>query len=354
MRLLVTGATGFIGSSLSLAAREAGHSVLATGLVNTPAEAANAARLRETGIDLRPFDLTELAEKPAHLARCDAVIHLAAAQHEVSVPDQHFEAVNVEGTRALLAACAAAGGRRFVYGSTIGVYGQQEGELDESSPTEPGHVYGRTKLAAEREVLAGSGGPERVVMRISETYGPSDRRLLKLFRGVRAGRLCLIGSGRNLHHPIYVDDLVRGLLLGATHPAAAGEVLVLAGAEVVTTDQMVAAIADAVGAPPPDLRLPLWPFMAVASVLEAACRPLRIQPPLHRRRMDFFRRSFRLDGSKALDRLGFRSTVGFLEGVHRTAAWYRAQGMLGGPAMGPAGQAPRSTSSKVRVTMPAK
>jgi dihydroflavonol-4-reductase len=115
---------------------------------------------------------------------------------------------------------------------------------------------------------------------------------------------------------------------------------------------MLAAIAEAVGTAPPGLRLPLAPLLAAASVLEVACRPLRIPPPLHRRRMDFFRKSFHLDGTKAAERLGFRPSTRFLEGAHRTAAWYRAQGLLEAALPGP--QGPRRTSSRVSVTMPAR
>jgi nucleoside-diphosphate-sugar epimerase len=165
-------------------------------------------------------------------------------------------------------------------------------------------------------------------VRISETYGPGDRRLLKLFKAIKRGRFLLIGSGRNLHHPIYVDDLVSMLLLAATEEAALGEVFLAAGKQAVTTDEMIALIAEAVGRPAPKLRLPLWPLMTAATLMEAGLRPLGIQPPLHRRRMDFFRKSFELDGGKARRMLHFTPMVDFKEGAWRTMRWYEQHGGL--------------------------
>lgn len=328
MKLLITGGSGFIGGNLALQARAAGHEVVASGLGTGPGEAERVARLRAAGIEVRLADLEALARDPAAFAGVDAVIHLAAAQHEMNVPDAHFERVNVELTATLLEAAVRAGVRRFVHGSTIGVYGEARGVLDETSPTAPDNVYGRTKLAGEGQVLARRAALEVVVVRISETYGPGDRRLLKLFKAIHAGRFVTVGDGRNLHHPIYVDDLVAGLLLAATHPAAPGEVFLLAGKEPVSTDAMVAAVAEAVGRNAPRRHLPLAPFAVLATVLEAVLRPLGIQPPLHRRRLDFFVKSFSLDGAKAAAILGFAPAVGFLEGARRTAAWYQEIGLL--------------------------
>jgi nucleoside-diphosphate-sugar epimerase len=328
VRLLVTGGTGFIGSRLALAASGAGHEVVASGLTGTPPTAANAQELQKAGIRVEICTIDELVQVPGVLERVDAVIHLAAAQHEMNVPDAHFHRVNVAGTAQLLAAAKAAGVGRFVHGSTIGVYGGLGGVVDENTQPAPENIYGVTKLEAERLVLAEAAHMPVVVVRISEVYGPGDRRLLKLFKAVQRRRFFHLGGGRNLHHPIYIDDLVRGLLLTAEHPAAAGQLVILPGKDVVTTDEMVAAVALAVRQPSPTLRLPLWPFLAAAGLLEATLRPIGIQPPLHRRRMDFFRKSFQLDGSKALGLLGFAPLVGFVEGAQRTSRWYQECGML--------------------------
>jgi nucleoside-diphosphate-sugar epimerase len=218
--------------------------------------------------------------------------------------------------------------RRVVHGSTIGVYGSIEGEIDENSPCQPDNIYGITKLEGEKVALSFADRIPVVVIRIPEVYGPGDRRLLKLFRAIKRGRFPMIGAGRNWHHPIYVDDLVEGLLVAATHPGAPGQVFLLAGKEAVTTNDMVQAVADAVGVPGPSLRIPLGPLLLIATALETVLRPLGIQPPLHRRRMDFFRKSFTLRATRAADRLGFVPRTSFRGGAQATAQWYRAQNLL--------------------------
>ena len=328
MRILITGGTGFIGSRLALHARAAGHEVQVTGMTNTAAEAANERELTAAGIAVHLVDLPGLAADKERLCHLDALVHLAAAQHEMNVPDQHYRKVNVDGTRALLDAAAAAGVGRFVYGSTIGVYGSAEGRLDEATPVGPDNIYGATKLEAERLVLERAGAQPVAAIRISETYGPGDRRLLKLFRAVKKGSFFLIGDGRNLHHPVYIDDLASGILLAAEHAAALGEVFVLPGREAVTTDEMVAAVAVAVGRPMPRWRVPMGPMLAAAAATESVCRPLGIQPPLHRRRMDFFKKSFAFEATKAADRLGYAPEMGFRDGAVRTAQWYEKIGAL--------------------------
>jgi nucleoside-diphosphate-sugar epimerase len=330
VKLLVTGGSGFIGSRLALAARAQSLDVVVTGQVNNDGERSRVEDLRRAGVAVEAGPLQDAAFSRRIVAGCDLVVHLAAAQHEANVPDAYFDEVNVGGTRALLGASRAAGVRRFVYGSTIGVYGSAaEGTLDEDSPPRPENVYGRTKLEAEKVVQEPGGAVETCVVRISETYGPGDFRLLKLFRAIDRGAFMMIGDGQNRRQAMHVDDLVRGLLLASRHPAAAGEVFVMPGHEVMTTREMVAAIAGALGRPVPRLRLPLWPFLAAAVVFEGTCRPLGIQPPLHRRRLDFFRKSFVFSTQKAERLLGFVPQVSFAEGARDTAAWYRGHGFLG-------------------------
>ena len=346
MRILITGGTGFIGSRLAMRAHRLGHEVIAAGLVRSPQEAAQRQELGTLGVEVLVAELQSLAGMPAAWAGVEAVIHLAAAQHEMNVPDAHFHAVNVHGTRQMLDAAKGVGAT-FVHGSTIGVYGSHDGLIDEQTPPAPDNIYGRTKLEAEQMALGRAKDQKVAIIRITETYGPGDRRLLKLFKSIKAGQFFVVGNGRNLHQPIYVDDLVDLLLLAVSHEAARGEVLLSAGKEAVTTDQMVGAIAAAVGKATPRLRVPLAPVATAAFLLETMLRPLGIQPPLHRRRIDFFRKSFRLDGSKAQRLLGFEPKTGFSEGADADRPLVRAGGRaLAGFAA--ANQAARCSAAKVR------
>jgi len=328
-RLLITGATGFIGCELAQLAQRSGHEVTAVSAINNEVERARSQRLAEAGMQVVVAALEDRAKLALALQGQDVVIHLAAAQHEAEASESHFRRVNVDGTRQLLGLAVAARVQRFVYGSTIGVYGAAaSGVLDEQSPLAPDNLYGRTKAEAEIVVREFRAKIPVCIARISETYGPGDMRLLKLFRAVQRGRYMTIGNGRNQHQLIYVDDLNRGLLLAAQSPDAVDATFVLAGSELLTTDQMVEAIGAAVGRTGSPWHVPLWPFNLAALLCERTMPPLGMRPLLHRRRLDFFRKSFRFSTAAAEQLLGFRAEIGFAEGARRTAEWYRAQRML--------------------------
>ena len=293
------------------------------------AEEENAHLLEQNGIKVTLGSVQD-KDKLIELAQgCDIVFHLAAAQHEANVPDEHFYQVNVEGTRNVLEASIAGQVRRFVHGSTIGVYGSaMEGEIDENTVLRPNNIYGITKREGEQLALSYSDRLPVAVVRISETYGPGDRRLLKLFKAVQKNVFFVIGKGDNKHQLIYVDDLIDGLYLAATNPSALGQVFVLAGKEVMTTRQMVDTVAECLGTKVPRMHAPLVPFLAAAVGMENTLGRVGIQPPLHRRRLDFFRKSFYFSRQKAESLLGFIPKTDFHEGVAETAAWYKANGLL--------------------------
>ena len=198
----------------------------------------------------------------------DIVYHLAAAQHEANVPDQTFYDANVKGTENVLEASVRSGVKRFVHGSTIGVYGSAlVGNIDEESLLQPDNIYGKTKLEGEKIVLSFNNRLPVVIIRISETYGPGDRRLLKLFKAINKNAFFMIGNGMNIHHLIYIDDLINGLVIASTSEKAVGEVFVLAGKEPVTTNEMVKTIAKVLDKRMPGLRLPLLPFIGLAIII---------------------------------------------------------------------------------------
>jgi dihydroflavonol-4-reductase len=328
-RILITGATGFIGSRLALHAHRLGLDVVGAGRELSPMETERANELRSAGVPLSIGKLQEPAYARELVTGCTAVIHLAAAQHESQMPDAYFRDVNVFGTRVLLEAARDHGVRRFVYGSSIGVYGSSvDGVLDENSPPRPENIYTQTKLDAESAVRELAQDLETCVIRISETYGPSDYRLLKLFRAIDRGHFVMLGSGTNVRQCLHVNDLVRALLLAVQHPSAVGQTLIIAGAEAMTTNEMVHTIAVALSRRPPRAHVPLWPFNALARVMETALPPLGVQPPLHRRRLDFFSKSFVFSTLKAQSLLGFVPEIDFASGAADTVRWYRARGHL--------------------------
>jgi nucleoside-diphosphate-sugar epimerase len=326
--ILITGVTGFIGSRLAEQLHTQGKELVLLGRLRSDTDEQRSAYLQSLGLHVSDVDLVD-DDLIRHTENVDTVIHLAAAQHEANQPEAYFKQVNVTGTRRLLEASIQNGARRFIYGSTIGVYGNVvDGEVTDSTPEIPDNHYGRTKFEAEKTVAEYSDQIQTVVARISETYGPGDFRLLKLFSGIQKGFFFVIGSGENKHQLVFVDDLVAALCEMIHSPAAVNQTIVLAGDEVMTTWEMCEAIATSVGRPLHRIRAPMWPFHVLAIVLEQTLGRIGIQPPLHRRRLDFFRKSLSFSSEKTNEILTWRPTTKFADGTQHTANWYRDRRLL--------------------------
>jgi nucleoside-diphosphate-sugar epimerase len=327
MRALVTGATGFTGGHL--ARHLAGRGQAVRALVRV--EDGRSRGLEASGIEACRGDLTDAASLRRALAGIDIVYNIGATYRQASASRDAYDAINARAVATLIDEAAAAGVRRVVHCSTVGVHGDVEHPpAGEDAPFRPGDEYQRSKLAGEQlgRDAAARTGVDLVIARPSGIYGPGDRRLLKLFRGVARRRFVTLGSGTIFYHLTYVEDLAEGFRLCGEVPAAAGRTYILAGAEVTTLNELVRRIAAAAGVAPPALRLPVWPVWLAGAACEALCVPLGIEPPLYRRRVDFFTKSRAFDISRARAELGFAPAVGLDEGIRRTLAWYREQGWL--------------------------
>ena len=326
MKALVTGATGFTGGHLARYLVARGDSVRV--LVRKASQAALPAL---AGTDAIVGDLQATDDLFRIVDGVDVVYNVAALYRQAALPEATYRQVNAEAPGAIVNACAQAGVRRVVHCSTVGVHGDIEHPpADEDAPLRPGDIYQETKVEGERlaREAAARCGIQLTIARPSGIYGPGDRRLLKLFRGVARRRFVVLGGGGIFYHLTYIDDLVEGFRLCGEVPAAAGRTYILAGAEVTTLNELVGLIAAQAGVPPPRVHLPVWPFWVAGAACEAICRPLGIEPPLYRRRVDFFTKSraFRID--RARRELGFAPAVGLDEGIRRTLAWYKERGWL--------------------------
>lgn len=330
MKVLVTGATGFTGGHLAATLARRGYDVRALVRPRSLTRFA-ASDAASAGVAALPGDLGDAEAVRQAAAGVDVVYHIAATYREAGQPDAAYRRVNVEGTRHVLEAAVAGGARRVVHCSTGGVHGHVASPPgNEDSPFSPGDVYQDTKLEAER--LAREFGETRgldvVVARPIGIYGPGDRRFLKMFRGIAKGRFPILGSGEVFYHLTYIDDLVEGFRLCGEVPEAAGRTYLLAGPRYTTLNELAALVAHELGVPPPRWRLPVWPFWTAGLVCEMICVPLRIEPPLYRRRVDFYTKSRAFDTTRARTELGFAPQVDLAEGIRKTADWYRQQGLL--------------------------
>jgi nucleoside-diphosphate-sugar epimerase len=324
---LVTGATGFTGGVLARTLLARGYAVRA--LARDPAAPAAQALARD-GAAVITGDVADPDVFESATAGCTHVFHVAAVYRTANHPDAYYYAVNRDSVGRLIEAARRHGVSRIVHCSTCGVHGDvAEIPATEETPYNPGDVYQRSKLAGEliaQQAMA-EGAPVSVV-RPTGIYGPGDLRFLKLFRTIESGAFRMFGSGDIAYHMTYVDDLVDGLILAGEHPAAIGQVFLIGSQDYTSLNELVRLIAATLGVRPPTGRLPVAPLMLAATLCEFACKPLGIDPPLHRRRVAFFTKARAFSIEKARRLLGYEARTPLAEGLARTAAWYREQGLL--------------------------
>lgn len=325
LHAVVTGATGFTGGHLSRRLVDRGQRV--TAIVRPTSDTAALERLGVRCVAVKLDDAPALADVCEGV---DKIYHVAAAYRTEHAERDEFDRVNVEGTRCLLAAARAAQVSRFVHCSTVGVQGEiDDPPADEEYRFAPGDHYQESKLQGELLACqAGEQGLDVAVVRPVGIYGPGDTRFLKLFRAIDRGRFVMIGSGDQLYHLTYIDDLVNGFLLAGEREEAIGEVFTIAGPRYTTLTELVELIAAVLQRRTPRLRVPFAPVYLAAAVCEAVCAPLGLNPPLYRRRMDFFSKDRAFSTDKARRLLGYEPQVDLEEGLRRTASWYREQELI--------------------------
>ncbi|MDH4197165.1 MAG: NAD-dependent epimerase/dehydratase family protein [Candidatus Aminicenantes bacterium] len=317
----VTGGAGFIGGHLVRALAGRGWEVRA--LVH------RTELPQKDGVEAIRGDVRDPGVLRSGCAGVDIVFHLAAAVGSAVTERAAFRDVNARGTEAVLAAARDARVRRVVHVSSAGVLGAVEPGViaDETYPPNPRNLYDRTKWESERAAQrAAESGADIVIVRPGWVYGPGDRRTFKLIKAVHDGRFFFLAGTKGRQTPIHVEDLVAGLLQGA-EKGAAGELYHLAG-EVMSVEDMVAAIAAACGRRVPRFRLPKTPTVVAAAALEAIFGLLHKEAPLNRGKLSFFLHPKALTSEKAKRELGFSPRRGFVEGMSLTVAWYRRNGWL--------------------------
>lgn len=323
---LVTGAGGFIGSHVVRELIETGYSV--RGMVRRPEQQE---AVRRAGAEPVLADLRNPDSLSGAMQGVAGIYHIAALFRQADSPDSEYFEVNAEGTRRVFEAAMAAGVPRIVTCSTSGVLGHIEKlPADESTPYNPDDVYQRSKTEGEKIALDyyRSGRMGGVVIRPAMVYGPGDTRFLKMFRMIARRRFFYVGRGDNLVHFIDVRDLARAFRLAMEHRERNGEVYIIVGDRPVTLHEAATLIAREFGVSPPWLRLPVKPMQALGSLCEKVCLPLKISPPLYRRRVDFYTKPRSYDGRKAREELGFKPRLALEQEIHDIIVDYRQRGWL--------------------------
>jgi nucleoside-diphosphate-sugar epimerase len=326
MTCLVTGATGFVGSHLA-------ESCVARGLaVRALARPGSDTRhLERLGATLIHGDLSDPVALGEALQGVDCVLHAAAKVGDWG-PVEDYRAVNVEGLRQLLRACADRPLRRFVHLSSLGVYAlRHHHHTDEREQLPVRHTDGYTQSKVEGEQLAlayyRDKGVPVVVLRPGFIYGPRDRTVLpQLIDRLRRREVLYLGARRRLMNTIYVSNLVDAVFLALEKPEAVGQVYNLTDGEAVSKQRFLETIAATLELPkPPRMPVPLWVARVLAWWMEGRARRRGdIHPPrLTRARLKFLGCNLDFSIDKARRELGYWPRIGFDAGMAQTLAALR-------------------------------
>ena len=327
MKILVTGGTGFTGTALVRRLLSDGHSVV----VLDYKEGLSAGELKRRGAEIVLGSVTSRDIVARAMQGVDVVHHLAAAFRELNVPAKHYYDVNVEGTRNVLTVAARTGVQKVIYCSTCGVHGNiDDPPGDENAPIQPADYYQQTKYEAEPFVREWNRrGLRTTILRPAAIYGPGDpERFFMIFKRVARGVFPMFGDGKTLYHPLYIDNLVDAFIAAMPPDVGNGEAYLIADEKYVEIEDLVKAVAAALGVPVSIPHYPLTPLIVAGHVCETICKPFGVTPPIFPRRVDWYRQNRAFDIRKAKRDLGYKPLVGLTEGLAKTASWYRAEGYL--------------------------
>ena len=323
MRVLVTGATGFVARHLIPALQRHGHSV--RGLVQP---AADAHGLETGGVQVFRGDVRDLVALAPAMKGVDAVIHLAAAIG-VKYPMDYYVAVNVNGTANVCRAALAAGTGRLVHVSSTSVYRQGVGSpVTEDAPLAPmPDPYPVTKAAGDKLVqkMMRHDHLPACIVRTGTIYGPGDGlNFGRIADRLLARRAIVVGRGTNAVPFTYVADVVEGLVLALENPHAAGRIYNITDDRPATQEEILQAIAAGVGAVPPRVHVSYSLLYGAAYLAEGLAVITRsTHPAVTRFGVALYGADNRFAIERARRELGYEPRVPLHEGVRLTAAWYR-------------------------------
>ncbi len=326
MRVLITGANGFVGATLAEALLREGHAVRAlvregSGLGRLPSSA--------PGLELIRGDVTQPDSLAPALKQIDVVFHLAGVRRGTRRDD--FMAVNAEGTRHVCRAMQRAGTRRLVLCGSLAASGPSSPQRPrvEEDPFAPIEWYGESKAEAERIAFAHRDAFEVAVARPARIIGPGDRENLTFAKLVSRGVLLSLTRGPRPLSLVDVRDVVDALRLLAHHPSAVGEPFFIAHPQTHTLESVQARMADALGLRARTVRLSPAALSAIAAAADALSTLTGRRLPLNRKlARQLLAPAWTCSTAKAERLLGFRAAHAVDDSIAQSARWYREAGWL--------------------------
>jgi nucleoside-diphosphate-sugar epimerase len=325
MRVLITGATGFVGSHL--AALRAEHGAEVRALVRRTSRTTELERL---GVQRIVGGLDDLDALRRGVEGVDVVFHLAALTSARS--EAEYERTNVGGTTSLLEAIATASQRpgRLIYLSSLAAVGpSRDGKpVGREDPCRPLTTYGRTKLAGEEACLRAGDLIETVILRPPAVYGPRDREMLRFFNLAARGLLPVPAGAERMVQLVHVADLAEAALRAAMAPDAAG-VYHVAEPRAYRWDEVAELFGQALGRKVRTLKIPPSLIGFAAAMSEAAAGVVGRSTVFNREKArELLAPGWLCETTSLRDEVGFTPQIPLATGLAQTAAWYRAEGWL--------------------------
>ncbi|MFA6097633.1 MAG: NAD-dependent epimerase/dehydratase family protein [Candidatus Paceibacterota bacterium] len=337
-RILITGATGFIGSHLVKDLAEKGFKIRCLVKYSSSKDALDFLNNLET--ELFYGDLNDKESLENAVKGIDYVFHLGGGGR-VGMSKEIQCRINIEGTKNILEACVSNGNiKKFIHVSTCAVMGDiKNGPADETYPLNPANMaYSYAKTEAEKVALSYKDRIHLVVVRFPGVYGiplikgEPDRiggvtPILMIFSAVKHGKWRYVGEGKNFIHLFYIDDAVRGLEL-SHEKGRAGEIYIIGDKQSIRMVEMVRTAANVLHVEEPNGHVPVSIARIFALVSELGAKLFGGIPVMSREMVTGFISNLYIDTSKARKELGYESKVSLEAGMKQTVEWYKANGYL--------------------------
>ncbi|HMO01848.1 MAG TPA: NAD-dependent epimerase/dehydratase family protein [Oligoflexia bacterium] len=308
---LITGAAGNTGGDLARYLLSQGDKIRV--LVRNEQQAE---KWRESGAQIAYGDLLNQDALLVATKGIYGIYHLAALFRPSGAKNQLFYQVNRDGTSNIFTAAIQNGVSRIVHCSTVGVISRTQNlPATEEEPYSPNDVYQRSKMEGEKVALNFFRAKKisGVVIRPTMIYSARDERILKLFKMIKQRKFFYVGKGDKWVHFIESSDLAIAFRKAMFAENLNGEIFHIAGREAKKLKEAVEIAANILRVPPPKLHLPVFLIRELGRLCELLCKPFGINPPLYRRRVDFFTKDRYFETSKAKKLLNFEGSLSFLE-----------------------------------------